>query len=200
LKSELVKVLKILSFFQLFFVSCGLFKVREPELPTEVSEGSKWKQPVTADIVLENLRNAIFDRNTENYIRCFVDSNFSNRKFVFVPTQEAQIQYPEIFRGWDLTSERNYFNNIKANVPAGGFSELILSGGFQSLGVDSAIYYAKYLVSFQHSVKDIPQSAKGELQFYLAPDRNGNWSIYRWIDVKTQNEFSWSDLKAKFSY
>ncbi len=184
----------------LIFVSCQLFKTRSPELPTEISGQSNWKQPITPDITLENLRNAIYDRNTENYIRCFIDSNFSDKKFTFIPTQEAQVQYPEIFRNWNLNSERNYFNNIKANVPSGNVSELILSGSFQSLGTDSAVYYATYLVNFQHTLKDIPQSARGNLQFYLASDRNGNWAIYKWIDLKIQNEFSWSELKAKFSY
>jgi len=182
------------------FVSCQLFKTREPELPTEVSGRSNWKQPITPDITLENLRNAIYDRNTENYIRCFVDANFSDRNFKFIPTQEAQIQYPEIFRNWNLNDERNYFNNLKSNVPSNGTSDLYLSGSFQSLGTDSAVYYGFYLVSFQHTIKDIPQSAKGNLQFYLAPDRNGNWVIYKWIDVKIENEFSWSELKAKFTY
>jgi len=55
-------------------------------------------------------------------------------------------------------------------------------------------------VNFQHVVKDVPQSAKGNLQFYLVSDKNGNWVIYKWIDIKIQNEFSWSELKAKFSY
>ncbi len=184
----------------LVFASCQLFRTRDPEFPTEISSRSNWKQPITPDITLEDLQNAVYDRNAENYIRCFVDSNFSERRFVFIPTQEAQIQYPEIFKNWNLNSERNYFNNIKSNVPSTGTSGLFLSGNFQSLGTDSAVYHASYLVSFQHTVRDIPQSAKGELQFYLAPDRNGNWVIYKWIDVKIQNEFSWSELKAKFSY
>ncbi|CUS99402.1 hypothetical protein JGI3_02298 [Candidatus Kryptobacter tengchongensis] len=189
-------------FFLICFaiVSCQLFKTRSPELPTEVADQSSWKQPVTPEITLENLRNAIYNRNTENYIRCFVDSNFSEKRFTFIPTQEAQIQYPEIFKDWSLNNERNYFNNIKANVPQGAISELVLSGNFQSFSIDSAVYYASYLVSFQHVVKDIPQSAKGNLQFYLTSDRNGNWVIYKWIDIKLQNEFSWSELKAKFIY
>jgi hypothetical protein len=182
------------------FVSCQLFKTREPELPTEVSTQSNWKQPVTPEITLDNLRNAVADRNTENYIRCFIDSNFSERNFVFIPTQEAQIQYPEIFKNWNLRDERNYFNNLKSNVPSSGSSNLFLSGNFQSFSADSAIYSAFYIVNFQHNVKDVPQSAKGNLQFYLAPDRNGNWAIYKWIDIKIQNEFSWSELKAKFTY
>lgn len=195
-------MLKILNFVLIcfLFTSCQLFKTREPELPTEVSTQSNWKQPVTPEITLENLRNSIADRNTENYIRCFVDPNFSERIFTFIPTQEAQIQYPEIFKNWNLSSERNYFNNLKSNVPSSGSSNLFLSGNFQSFGADSAIYHAVYLVSFQHTVKDIPQSAKGNLQFYLAPDRSGNWVIYKWIDIKIQGEFSWSELKAKFTY
>ncbi|CUS83087.1 hypothetical protein JGI7_01618 [Candidatus Kryptonium thompsonii] len=184
----------------LAFISCQLFKTRSPETPTEVTEQLGWKQPITPEITLENLRNAIYYRNTENYIRCFVDSNFSDKRFTFVPTQEAQIQYPDIFRNWSLNSERNYFNNIKTNVPQGGTSDLVLSGSFQSFGTDEAVYYASYLVNFQHVVKDVPQSAKGNLQFYLVSDKNGNWVIYKWIDIKIQNEFSWSELKAKFSY
>ena len=192
-------LIKIIPAFLVAFSSCDMLKTRTPEEPT-VGTQSKWEQPVTPEITIENLKNAIFDRNTENYIKCFVDTNFSDKSFKFVPNKEAKLQYPQVFVDWGLDDERNYFNNLKSSMLPGGNSSLVLSGDFKGIWSDSAIYAGEYLLVFEHSIKEIPQSAKGSLQFYLAPDKNRNWVIFKWVDVKSGENFSWSDLKAKFSY
>lgn len=99
----------------------------------------------------------------------------------------------------DLNSERDYFQNIKSQTPTSASSNLFLNGSFQSILSDSALYNADYLINFQHTVSGKPQQAKGNAQFFLAPDRNNYWAIYQWIDARIGNEVSWSELKGTFS-
>jgi len=104
-----------------------------------------------------------------------------------------------MFKNWDLNSERDYFQNLKSQTPANASSNLFLTGSFQSILSDSALYNADYLINFQHTAPGKPQQGKGNLQFFLAPDRNHYWAIYLWIDAKIGSEVSWSELKGTFS-
>ena len=178
-------------------IRCDLFHTRDPQSPSQSRSG--FLPPTSPDIVLENLKNSVSERNTDNYIKCFSDTAFSTRRFAFLPTQEAQTKYIGVFRDWDLNSERDYFENLRSRTPTDASSSLFLTGGFQSILSDSALYYADYLLNFQHNAAGIPQQAKGHLQFFLAPDRNQYWSVYRWIDAKVGNDLSWSELKGFFS-
>ncbi len=180
------------------FQGCDILSTRTPEKPSE--SGSSFVPPTSPSIVIDNLTNAIRDRNTENYIKCFVDSTFSQYSFSFQATQSAQTASGPLFRDWNLVSERAYFENLRARVPTGGESTLILTDAkFESIQADSAIYTAAYTLIVQHTVQNIPQEARGMLLFVLSVDRNNNWAIHRWIDNKTGDYFSWSDLKARFS-
>ncbi len=181
----------------LLVAGCDLFRTRDPESPNQ--ERSSFVPPTSPEIVLDNLKNAVSERNTDNYVRCFTDTSFSSRRFVFVPTQEAQTKYSTVFRSWDLNSERDYFQNIKSQTPTSASSNLFLDGSFQSILSDSALYNADYLINFQHTVSGKPQQAKGNAQFFLAPDRNNYWAVYQWIDARIGNEVSWSELKGTFS-
>ncbi len=180
------------------FAGCDIFSTRSPEKPSET--GSSFVPPTTPSIVIDNLTNAVRDRNTEDYIRCFVDSNFSDQRFVFQPTQSAQTGSGALFRDWNLSSERAYFENFKSKVPTGSESALLLNGAvFQTVTADSAVYTAAYTLVVQHTVQTIPKQAQGTLLFVLALDRNNNWAIARWIDNTAGSDFSWSDFKARFS-
>ncbi len=67
----------------LFLHGCGLFDSREVEPPTE--SRSTFIQPTSPDLVLTNLIFSISEKNLDNYMRCFVDSNFSNKRFRYFP-------------------------------------------------------------------------------------------------------------------
>ncbi len=178
---------------------CDLLNTREPEKPSETS--SSFVPPTSPNIVIDNLTNAIRERNTENYVRCFVDSTFSQRRYSFQAAQSAQTAYGSLFHDWNLTSEQTYFQSLCSSVPTTGESTLILTDArFESIQADSAVYTATYTLMIQHTVKDIPQQAQGTLLFMLSLDRNNNWAIHRWMDYnKTGDNFSWSDFKARFS-
>jgi len=180
------------------FQGCDILNTRTPEKPSE--SGSSFVPPTSPSIVIDNLTNAIRERNTENYIKCFIDTTFSQYSFSFQATQSAQTASGPLFHDWNLASERAYFENLCSRVPPGGESTLILTDAkFESIQADSAIYTAAYTLIVQHTVQNIPQQAQGTLLFVLSLDRNNNWAIHRWIDNKTGNDFSWSDFKARFS-
>lgn len=174
-----------------------MFETRAPEDPRQ--GGSTYQPPTSPDLVLTNLKNAIAERNTENYIRSLVDTLSSSRRFEFLPTSSASGRYPSIFANWSTASERTYFDNIRSVMQETATSSLILTGQLQVLGPDSAFYNADYQLTFPHELPSIPQSVRGNIQLSLATDRNKIWSIHRWIDTGFDSEPSWSDLKARFS-
>ena len=176
---------------------CGLLETRDPEPPGQSS--STFIPPTSPNIVLDNLVSAIRERNTDNYIKCLADSNFSTRIFTFVPTQEAQSQYSIVFSSWSVGGERGYFENLKSRTPSTATTVLLFSNGTENNQSDSAVYTRGYVLHFEHNVAGVPQEARGTLQFYLATDRNQLWMIYRWVDVKGGSDFTWSDLKGRFS-
>jgi hypothetical protein len=177
--------------------ACGLLETRTPQPPAQTS--STFTPPTSPNIVIDNLTNAISERNTDNYIHCLVDSNFSDKKFQFVPTQEALSKYALQFSTWSVSSEREYFENLKSQTPSTATALLFFSSeNFESVQSDSALFTGAYDLTFQHTKSGVPQEAKGTLQFYMATDRNKLWMIYRWVDLKTGNDFTWSELKGVF--
>lgn len=181
----------------LTLTACGILETRTPQPPAQTS--STFVPATSPDTVLGNLINAVRERNTDNYIRCFVDSNFSDKRFSFVPTQEAQSKYVNKFNSWSLSSERGYFENLKSQTPSTATSLLFFSSQkFESVQSDSALFTGAYDLVFQHDQSGVPQEAKGTLQFYMATDRNKLWMIYRWVDLQTGSDFSWSEMKGRF--
>ena len=176
------------------FISCNLFTPRDAEGPTE--EISNFQPPTTPDVVIENLTNSILERNSINYTQCFGGNNL---EYNFVPAAEVQANYPSIFSWWDIVSERSYFDNLIIQTDKYSSSSVTFTNITRQPTSDSIVYQASYNLNFQHSATDIPKVATGNLQFMIKRDRNNNWYITRWIDFKIQNQFSWSDLKVRFS-
>jgi hypothetical protein len=181
----------------LFCSACGLFETRDPEPPT--SGSSTFVPPTSPDIVLSNLENAISEKNTENYVRCLVDTLNSERRFVFLPTASAAGRYAPAFSNWTLQSERAWFAAIKAFAPKDAPSILNLQGQFAVIVADSAIYEGSYDLVFQHGVANVSESVRGNLQFVMHMDRNSVWSISRWNDISLNDETSWSEWKGRFA-
>ncbi|MFA6232611.1 MAG: hypothetical protein WC824_00310 [Bacteroidota bacterium] len=177
--------------------ACGLFETRDPEPPT--SGSSTFVPPTSPDIVLSNLENAIAEKNTENYVRCLIDTLNSNRQFSFVPTSSAAGRYAPTFADWSLQSERAWFAAMKAFAPKDAASYLNLQGRFSVIAADSAIYEGSYEVVFQHGVANVSETVRGNLQFVMQIDRNSVWSITRWIDISLNDETSWSEWKGRFA-
>ncbi len=177
--------------------SCGLFETRDPEPPT--SGSSTFVPPTSPDIVLSNLENAFAEKNTENYVRCLVDTLNSERRLVFIPTSSAAGRYASTFADWTLQSERTWFAALKAFAPKDAPSYLNLNGSFSVIAADSAIYEGSYELVFRHAVANVSETVRGTLQFVMHIDRNSVWSITRWTDIPLADETSWSEWKGRFA-
>lgn len=178
------------------YTGCGLFETRSVEPPTEPR--STFTQPTSPDIVLANLSFAIAEKNNDNYIRCLVDTNFSSRRFRYFPDAVSQSTYP-VFIGWNITNERNYYNNLISFTNESASSNLFLSNTSINSGLDSAIIDSEYLLVYDHNKQNVAKVTKGTLRFIMGTDVRGLWSIHSWFDfLNTANDTTWSVLKANF--
>lgn len=173
---------------------CDIFETRTPEDP---SQQTSFFPPTSPDIVITNFKNSIEEYNVDNYVRCLVDAAFSDKIFEFIPSQESGID-GAIFQGWNRDSERQYLLNL--GKPPFGSAGLILTNKLiTNVTPDSVVYNFDYVLYYPHNHENYPKSFSGKLQFYLAVNQKGSWSIFRWTDFKTASLNSWSYLKAVFS-
>jgi hypothetical protein len=175
------------------FYSCAL---RDAESP--VTSRTTFIPPTSPDLVIVNLTFSIIEKDINNYMQCFTDSNYSVRKYSYVPDVASGIQYP-IFRFWTLTNEKNYFQGMLAMTSNDATSNLFLSNGIMTSFSDTAFYDADYLLRVDHQKVTVPKTLKGKLRFFLSSDTRNLWAIHRWIDIQTNNDTTWSVLKANFS-
>lgn len=186
------KIISLICF--LAFIGCDIFNTRTPESPSEQS--SNFIQPTAPDIVVTNFQNSIEGFSVDDYIKCFVDTLFSDKKFEFGPSLETGIDRA-LFLGWNLESERQYLLNL--GKPPFGSAGLILSNKhIISVTSDSVVYNFDYSLFYPHNNPNFPTIFVGNLQFYIVLDQKHNWSIYKWLDFKTTSPYTWSYLKAVF--
>ena len=175
---------------------CDLLQTREPEQPS--ASGSTFVPPTIDSIVISNLQFAIGEKNKENYLRCLVGTNFSDKVFQFQPTSESAAKYASVFSNWTVASEEQYFKNLSESKP-GGFARLdFFNPVFAQRPPDEVLFEAKYHLIFQHQNSSIPQEGRGNVQLSLVRDGRSSWSIYRWIDFRDTSEITWSDFKGSF--
>ncbi len=184
----------LLTLLVLWTTGCSLFEPREPEPPAQTS--FDYTPATVPGIVISNLKSAVAQKNVENYIRNFSDPAVTGRPFVFIPSSDASSIYPNV-RDWTYADERAYFQNLVAKED--GFSTLTLIPKDSLLGAAEASYNFDYVLTFQHTdAATFPTTARGTLQFVLAPDANNIWSIYQWSDFSTSPDITWSAFKGKF--
>ena len=178
---------------------CNLFEPRDPEPPSQSSDS--FIPPTDPDIVIENLQNAIAQKNSVNYVRCFADPSRTARPFQFFPSPDAGSRYASVFAIWTVDQEKTYFQNLVARSAGkvNAYSNLLLSHRVATVTGDSAVYTYDYTLTFEHTDASFPTVAIGNLQFVLGLDNNNAWVIYRWNDYKTTSDVTWSHFKGKFS-
>lgn len=158
--------------------------LREVEPP---SQGTVIFRPATSpDIVLLNFRNSIIEYNIDYYIRCFTD--IPERIFVFVPSD-----YFDVFSNWDVESERRYFQNLGKPLTPPSLNIFVQDSTTTS---DSASYILDYDLNYPHRKNNISCAVQGKMWLYLSRSKQGLWSIYKWKDMKTITDSTWSYLKA----
>ncbi|MBK8380397.1 MAG: hypothetical protein WBQ38_16275 [Ignavibacteria bacterium] len=188
---------KILIIGIIVICGCGLFDSRSVEPPSEPR--STYLQPTSPDIVITNLNFAIAEKNLDNYLRCFTDSNFSQRRFRYFPDAISLSSYP-VFQTWSLTNERNYYSNLISFTNTNSSSNLFLSNTTFNSGIDSAIVDSDYILIFDHNKQNVAKIAKGKLRFIMGVDSRSLWSVHGWYDfINQNNDTTWSVIKANFA-
>jgi len=179
-------------------VSCDLFSTRDGEKPNESK--SNFQPPVEKEIVIENLKNSLKDKDAENYISCFVDTLLAQKKFSFSASSEAAAIYQIFLQGWGINEEQRYIKSVFNKVPKEFPITLTLSEeSYTNLSGDSLIYSASYFLNIPALSGDSGTSNySGNLQFNMLRNSRALWVIYYWKDTKSQSLPSWSELKGSF--
>jgi hypothetical protein len=180
----------------LIVTSCGVFEPRDPEEPTKGN--SSFVPPTTYSIVIQNLVQAIAEKNTDNYISCFVSSS-DMPDYIFVPSGEILATYPDMTSYWNIGEEKRYFTTEIASLPESATPSLSLSElNYESLSPDSISFTSDYSLKVPTPTTSINAEYKGKLQFIVIKNKlNGLWFVYYWKDISIENFESWSSLKAK---
>jgi hypothetical protein len=174
------------------------FATREPEVPSR--QASSWIPPQSPEIVLINLRNALVQKNVENYLRSLVDSTRSSRRFRFEPDQSAVVANPGVFSNWDVQRERFYLQQLFSVLPEDSVRALDFTPVTSNVSADTAEFTRSYELRLHHTQQGqgIPAVLRGQATFWLSSDASGNWAIHRWADFSNGRDPSWSVLKAAF--
>lgn len=185
----------LILYFSFFALQCDLFSTRDPEPPAQ--NNSTFIQPVSADIVLENLKKSVTESNADNYFRCFSDIA-TGRAYFFLPSVEISAQYSSVFSSWTPEQERMYFQNL--GEPLNGTPYLTFANpSTLSVSSDSVVYSMDYKFFYPHRRSGVTQLVQGNMQMFIGANSQRLWSIYRWQDNKTVSDSTWSYWKAVFS-
>lgn len=182
-------------FWAVLVQSCSLFETRTAEPPDGGLTGV-FLQPDRAEIVLDNLINSIQNLNTQNYLR-----NLNPDNFEFNPSLPALETNPELWATWSRDEEQLYFNNLRAASENTTGHQLRLSNlSSESISVNQQQIVADYSLTLFHNRANIgvPTNINGRFVLLIESGEEGLWSITRWTDVGSGQNFSWSDLRASF--
>lgn len=182
--------------------SCMFFSTRDAEPPN--STRSSFIPPSSPQIVINNLNNALREKNAENYIQCliFTDAG-TGRAFTFEPSAEAAARFAGVFAEWTPARERQVCIAMFARVlPTAAPSLSLTNNRFETLLPDSAVYVADYILLPNYDLTGAPKEFSGKMRLTLVPLNNGFWAISRWSDQQletAQSNTTWSILKAQFA-
>lgn len=185
------------------FTGCDLFSTREPEKP--VTSSGTFLPPTSASIVIENLQNAIKEKNAENYILCLADTTKNaKRSFQFTPSSDVAARYATLFSTWGIANERQYLITMLSKISSDDYPLLTLSNNrFDVITPDSAVFVSDYTLIANHTSATAPTKVTGVIRFTIIPDATGLWAISRWSDANLAQggviQSTWSEMKAQFS-
>jgi hypothetical protein len=185
-----------ISILIILLAACDLVTTRQAEEPTKPS--SNFITAHSPEILLRNFEFSIEEKITENYLACFVDKNFLDKEYKFIPAGEALATNPAL-NNWDLNSERLFLENLKANLPEGKNINLSLENLNESRFSDSVIYVFDYSLVVNSTNKALDGEYKGSSQMSVYKDSREQWVIVEWRDYKSESSQCWSDLKGRIS-
>lgn len=180
-----------------FTLSCeSPFAMRDPEPP--VLEQSGWEPAHSPVQLITNFQKAIAERDLEKYERCFVDANFSEKQFLFVPDPGVFSSHIATFENWSLDNEIKTMRQAFQYVPDDSISQLTWEETIREImAPDTAVLIRTFELKLGHTQTDLPRFYTGQISLRLLEDQRGEWVIFRWEDTQSVPEQkSWSFLKA----
>ncbi|NQW30438.1 MAG: hypothetical protein HQ472_07995 [Ignavibacteria bacterium] len=189
----------VVLFCVILVTSCA---TRTPEDPTG-SRGT-YQPPTSPAIVLENFRNAVEEKNTENFILCLADQTTRSKyEFTFQPSAEARARYQSLFSSWTVQKERQAFLSMIARLALEQRPSLVFSNtNIAFASPDSTVYVTDYTFIVAHGLSNVSETLNGTAVFTITPENSGQWSVSGWSDAKRQSdsvENTWSQLKAQLT-
>ena len=184
----MARALTVLLFVLL--AGCDIFQPRTPEDP--VGEAGTWNQPVTADVVIDNIRAAVMELNAANYRRS-LDSQLE-----FIPTAVSEARDPSLWASWGSAQENSYFTTMVEAARGQVGHGLRLEDVSTELGDTRYVLDAHYVLVVLHGRESIPDTLQGRLIWEITQGATGLWTLSKWTDQVVGNVPSWSDLKAGF--
>jgi hypothetical protein len=174
------------------------FSTREPEEPKTTQ--STWVQPTSPNYVMINLRTAVAERNSQNYLRCLADTSLVTASFAYLPESAVGAANPGLFLHWGKESERNYLNQLLAFLPKDSVSSLSINLIRESTFQDSVVLVQEYVLTIGHrqQTEGAPRQMRGQAEFRLMRSSEELWYIHRWADYATGDYPTWSSLRAFF--
>jgi hypothetical protein len=182
----------ICSLMMILTVSCNNpFSTREPQKPS--SGGVSIKPQTTPENVLGNLEASMEGLSSTDYMNIYSDD------FVFHPDPDDSVLYEQEFAGgWNYERETQFANNFlqSQNFKPGMKNPIQLEKINVEYKPGEGMYDYRYL--FFISLADSNDIYEGEAWIYLRQDKEGKWSIYKWVDKRlTKNSKTLGALKAK---
>lgn len=177
-----------------FFFSCeNPFATREVEEP--IRSRSNQEIPSDPESVIRNLQVAFSSRDVSNYMNCLTQKP---NLYQFVPDELVKGNNPGLFENWNIESEQVYMNQITNFVPADSISQVTFEVISNEVFADSALLRRNYSMILNHTFQgNVPRKAEGQAYFWLFKEE-GYWYIREWLDFGTNNQSSWSSIKAGF--
>lgn len=168
------------------------FTTRQAEEPDELVSDT-FIQPTECRILKANFSRAIEQKNTVNYMKCFVDSTLDARyPFTFVP----ETHYLFYFETWGLHDEENYFNTLVSgeNPPRLRF-EFTKDTTITEISPDLAEFNFDYDLKVINN-DTVTYQGRGLFRLFRSAV-NSCWYIYSWQDYAVNENYdqTWTNLK-----
>ncbi len=170
----------------------GCFQIRPVEPPGTLN--SDWVSPTDHLILLDNLRRAVGQGNTQNYLRCF-----QAEEFRFLPVARLFNDNESVWANWSVLDEQNYFQNVLNDLSVSNSNNLILSQtDLRDVSSDSLTYVGNYTLRINHQDTSLSTLFTGQIQLLIRRNAFNEWEIHRWADIEIAADSSWSQLKIRY--
>jgi hypothetical protein len=185
-------------YFALVLWGCA---TRTPEEPS--GNRGTYEPPTSPSIVIENLRNAVTEKNMQNFMLCLADPSRSSFSYTYEPSAEAGARYQAVFMNWSVTKERQAFLSMTSRLATDQQPQLVFSNSQVAFSSpDSLVWVAEYVLTAQLGLTSLPSTLSGTIALTICPEQSGLWSIARWSDARRPSdttEATWSLLKGQLS-